>query len=202
MNRSETRLTARIASAARPAVRRSGSTRRPGCQVVAGACGIAAIVGHVYPVWHGFRGGKGVATLVGVIALRQENRPAARQAFTDAITHTETLLSSCAQNYAALDSKGLALCGLALTEDPQRRTEAVAAYRAARAVTKAPGIVQRALRLFDALAQADAHGVLAANGGNCGNVARTWLAARSASAAMVSVGFAVPHVGNVLPPTM
>jgi len=31
------------------------------------ACGVAAIVGHVYPLWHGFRGGKGVATLVGVI---------------------------------------------------------------------------------------------------------------------------------------
>ena len=31
------------------------------------ACGLAAMVGHIYPVWHGFRGGKGVATLVGVV---------------------------------------------------------------------------------------------------------------------------------------
>ena len=32
------------------------------------SCAFAAIIGHVFPVWHGFRGGKGVATLVGAYA--------------------------------------------------------------------------------------------------------------------------------------
>ena len=32
------------------------------------ACAIGAILGHVFPVWHGFRGGKGVATLLGAYA--------------------------------------------------------------------------------------------------------------------------------------
>jgi len=31
------------------------------------ACGIAVILGHIYPLWYGFRGGKGVATLVGAV---------------------------------------------------------------------------------------------------------------------------------------
>ncbi len=33
------------------------------------SCALATVFGHVWPLWHGFRGGKGAATLVGAIAV-------------------------------------------------------------------------------------------------------------------------------------
>jgi acyl phosphate:glycerol-3-phosphate acyltransferase len=46
----------------------------PGGEVLAGPwtaalCGMLAIVGHVFPVFFGFRGGKGAATYVGVVSV-------------------------------------------------------------------------------------------------------------------------------------
>lgn len=32
-------------------------------------CGFAAVVGHCFPIWHGFRGGKGAATAVGALIV-------------------------------------------------------------------------------------------------------------------------------------
>jgi acyl phosphate:glycerol-3-phosphate acyltransferase len=33
------------------------------------AAGVAVVVGHVYPVWHGFRGGRGVSPFLGAMAI-------------------------------------------------------------------------------------------------------------------------------------
>ena len=33
------------------------------------ACGFAAVVGHCFPIWHGFRGGKGAGTAVGALLV-------------------------------------------------------------------------------------------------------------------------------------
>ena len=33
------------------------------------ACGFAAVLGHCFPLWHGFRGGKGAATAVGALIV-------------------------------------------------------------------------------------------------------------------------------------
>jgi len=31
-------------------------------------CGLAALIGHIFPIWYNYRGGKGVATAVGIVA--------------------------------------------------------------------------------------------------------------------------------------
>src|SRR5690606_35248101 len=59
-----------VAAALLPVLRIPGLGLDPAVdrEWLAVACAAAVVVGHVYPVWYGFRGGKGAATLVGVLA--------------------------------------------------------------------------------------------------------------------------------------
>ena len=106
-----------------------------------------------------------VLALLGVITLRQADHSAAQETFAAAVQHAEQMLAHTAQNYAALDAKGLACCGLALCEGAQHIAvetirRIVSTFRAARAINKDAGIVKRVLRLFDELAKADTAGIL------------------------------------------
>ncbi len=101
------------------------------------------------------------SAMLGVVALRQGEPHTAREAFTAAIKQAGQLIGLTADYYEALDSKGLSLCGLALCGDHAQIASANTAYKAARAVTSDAGIVRDVLQRFDALAQADAGGILA-----------------------------------------
>jgi len=100
------------------------------------------------------------ATLLGVVAHRQGDSATARRAFTDGIDRSDALLAMTPHFFAALDSKAVALCGLALGGQTENLPAARNAFRAAREITSAPGIVQGILQLFDALALADKDGIL------------------------------------------
>ncbi len=101
-----------------------------------------------------------VLALLGVIALRQGDRAAAKEAFSSAVTSADALLGHSEKNYGALDAKGLDLCGLALCEGNKNYIpDAIKAYSSARAVNRDAGIV--VLRLFDELAKADSAELLA-----------------------------------------
>jgi len=117
---------------------------------------ISAARDHDYPVDRA-----SLSLLSGIIWLRQDQPAAAAREFQDAITRAGQQLEQASGDYDALDTKALALCGLALTTDPGNAAKAATVFQAARAVTTADGITNRTLALFDALAAADRGGVLA-----------------------------------------
>lgn len=53
-----------LAPLALPGIAPSAPQLQAWCAAV---CGIAVMLGHIYPLWYGFRGGKGMATLVGAV---------------------------------------------------------------------------------------------------------------------------------------
>jgi tetratricopeptide (TPR) repeat protein len=99
-------------------------------------------------------------TATGIIRLRQGEPGAASKAFACGLAGANGLLERCGQNFSALDTKGLTLCGLALCEDRGHLTAAEEAFRAARKTTQAKGVVAGVLSQFDALALADMDGIL------------------------------------------
>ena len=101
------------------------------------------------------------SAVLGVVTLRQGDLNTAREAFSAAFDEARELVDLTADQYRALDVKGLSLCGLALCGYAQQIPAAKAAYKAARAVTSDAGITRDVLQLFDALAQADIEGILA-----------------------------------------
>lgn len=68
-----------------------------------------------------------IHVLLGIAELRQGANSAARQSFTTAVEHADAQLQRTPQNYAALERKALARCGLALTADPDHLPDALAA---------------------------------------------------------------------------
>lgn len=100
--------------------------------------------------------------LLGVCRLRMGQTAAAERDFRETITAADELIERSHVLYAQHDARAIALCGLALITDRELTAQAAAAFRAARAITGAAGIVAQVLGLFDAVAVADAGGVLTA----------------------------------------
>jgi tetratricopeptide (TPR) repeat protein len=103
--------------------------------------------------------------LLGLIALRQGERETAQEAFMKSIAQADEILAKTLDFYDALDAKGLALCGRAVSGESgignrDVVAEAVETFRKARGIAPHAGVVKSVLRLFDELVKCDEEGVL------------------------------------------
>lgn len=103
-----------------------------------------------------------VLALGSVVALRQGDTAAASKAFDMTLREADAQLAGTARAYGSAYAKALALAGLALCRDAALTEAAAEAYRNARAISAAPGIVMDKLQELDALAVADTAGTLKA----------------------------------------
>ncbi|GAA0489208.1 hypothetical protein Ade02nite_73390 [Paractinoplanes deccanensis] len=100
----------------------------------------------------------GIAVLDGIITLRAGGEAA--PAFAEAVTLADQILAHNPADYETLDSKALALAGLALSGRPALVDEARATFRAARAVCAAPGVTAQVSARLATMAPADPTGLL------------------------------------------
>lgn len=100
------------------------------------------------------------SVLLGLIALKQGDQKAAREALQRAVQKADQALTLNDSNANALDCKGLALCGLALCGDKGLIPHAASTYHAARAINRHPGVTKNAVRWLDTLAILDNTGLL------------------------------------------
>jgi tetratricopeptide (TPR) repeat protein len=107
--------------------------------------------------------------LLGLIHLLAGEEPAARKTLQEALGAADGLIRKSSGSFAAFDTRGLALCGLALLGRRGAAAQAAAAFRSARHLHAAEGTVKRVERLLALLRTRDAAGVLkgisAAGGG-------------------------------------
>jgi tetratricopeptide (TPR) repeat protein len=102
-----------------------------------------------------------VLVLLGLIALLAHDREAASSSLRAAMEEADALLAHTPELFKALDTKALALAGLALLDGGQHVSAAITAFRAARTINRDAGIVRRLRRLLDTLETLDGTGQLA-----------------------------------------
>ncbi|MCC7206088.1 MAG: tetratricopeptide repeat protein [Anaerolineae bacterium] len=98
---------------------------------------------------------------LGIAALRLGDFDTAANNFLMAIQEGEEQLDQNQRSAETMVAVGMAHAGLAICRDSAVEADrAVDLFVAARAVSSAPGLIQRSLLIFDVLAAADAHGRL------------------------------------------
>lgn len=102
-----------------------------------------------------------ISTLMGIVKLQLGDVSMAGIAFKRAVEQADIILSNTSEHYDALESKGLAFCGLVLADNKAFISDAKEIFQQSRKIINAAGVINRTLRLFDELIKVDREGTLA-----------------------------------------